>query len=387
MNKVPKGYKMTEVGVIPEDWAVKKLEFVAPLQRGFDLPNPQLKEGIYPVVYSNGIGNYHNSFMVKAPGVITGRSGTLGKVNYVTEDYWPHNTALWVTKFFNNHPLFIYYLLIRTKLERFGTGSGVPTLNRNDVHDFKVPLPSLPEQISIAEALSDTDTLIGKLEELITKKRQTKQGAMQELLTGKKRLPGFSGKWEEKTLGKIAEVKDGTHQTPRYVDSGIPFYSVESVTKNDFNNTKYISEEEHLFLTKSYKIEKGDILMTRIGSIGDCKYVDWDVNASFYVSLALLKIKKDFSAKFICHYSKSAFFKKETELNSLQSAIPKKINLGQISNIKLEIPKTLEEQSAIAAILSDMDTEIEHLEKKLEKYKMVKTGMMQELLTGKTRLI
>jgi type I restriction enzyme S subunit len=243
------------------------------------------------------------------------------------------------------------------------------------------------EQERIATALSHTDALITSLEKLIAKKRNIKQGAMQQLLTGKKRLPGFRGKWEVKNLGDIAVVKDGTHQTPKYVNSGKPFYSVESVTNNDFTNTKFISEEEHAFLTKNYRIEKNDIIMTRIGSIGDCKYIDWDADASFYVSLALLKIKKEYSARFISHYSNSAYFKKEVELNSLTTAIPQKINLGQISKIKLNIPQLLEEQSAIAQVLSDMDAAIESLERKLEKYKLVKQGMMQELLTGKTRLV
>jgi len=178
-----------------------------------------------------------------------------------------------------------------------------------------------------------------------------------------------------------------THQTPKYVEQGVPFYSVENVTANDFTNTKCISPEEHAFLTKSWKIEKGDILMTRIGSIGVCKYIDWDVDASFYVSLTLLKIKKEYSARFICHYSQFEYFKKEIVLNSLQFAYPQKINLGQISKVKLIIPESIEEQESIAQILSDMDAEIEGLEKKLDKYKMLKQGMMQNLLTGKIRLI
>jgi type I restriction enzyme S subunit len=234
--------------------------------------------------------------------------------------------------------------------------------------------------------LSDTDALIESLEQLITKKRHIKQGAMQELLTGKKRLPGFSGEWEVKRLADIAEVRDGTHQTPKYVESGVPFFSVENVTSGDFTNTKFISEAEHRFLTKSFKIEKGDILMTRIGSIGDCKLIDWDVDASFYVSLALLKIRKGYSPSFMCHYSNSALFKKEVDLNSLQSAIPRKINLGPISNVKVEIPKDLTEQTAIATILSDMDTEITTLETKLAKTRQLKQGMMHNLLTGKIRL-
>ncbi len=203
---------------------------------------------------------------------------------------------------------------------------------------------------------------------------------MQKLLTPKE-------DWEVKKLGEICDVRDGTHQTPNYVEIGIPFYSVENVTKNDFKNTKFISESEHNFLTKNWKIEKGDILMTRIGSIGDCKFINWNVNASFYVSLALLKMKKGFSGQFLTQYSNSEFFKKEIELNSLSSAIPKKINLGQISNVKVIIPLNYEEQTHIATILSDMDSEIEALEKKRAKYKLLKQGLMQNLLTGKIRLI
>ncbi|HLX39466.1 MAG TPA: restriction endonuclease subunit S, partial [Ktedonobacteraceae bacterium] len=107
------------------EWRIKRIEEIAPLQRGFDLPASHLKEGVYPVVYSNGVLYHHSSYKVKAPGVITGRSGTIGKVNYVEDDYWPHNTTLWVTDFKGNLPKFIYYLYMNMKLERFGTGSGV----------------------------------------------------------------------------------------------------------------------------------------------------------------------------------------------------------------------------------------------------------------------
>jgi type I restriction enzyme S subunit len=188
--------------------------------------------------------------------------------------------------------------------------------------------------------------------------------------------------WEVKTLGEIAVIRDGTHQTPTYVDYGVPFYSVESVTNNNFTNTKFITEEAHKILTKTFKIEKGDILMTRIGSIGDCKLIDWDVNASFYVSLALLKIKSNYLASYISHYSKSASFQKETEINSLQSAIPRKINLGPISNIRVLIP-TNAEQTAIATALSNIDDFIAQTEKLIEKKKAIKQGVMQELLKPK----
>lgn len=191
--------------------------------------------------------------------------------------------------------------------------------------------------------------------------------------------------WSVRSLGEIATIKDGTHQTPKYQASGVPFYSVEHVTSGDFENTKFISEQEHQFLTRSFRIEKGDILMTRIGSIGECKLIDWDVRASFYVSLALLKIK-DASAEYIAQYSNSSAFKREIELHSLQHATPKKINLGPISDVKIALPQTEAEQSAIARALSDVDALLATLDQVIAKKRDLKQAAMQQLLTGKTRL-
>jgi type I restriction enzyme S subunit len=171
------------------EWVVKRLGSVAPMQRGFDLPTAQIKEGPYPVVYSNGVVNMHSSFMVKGPGVVTGRSGTLGNVTYVEANYWPHNTALWITSFKGNSPRYIYFLLTTLRLDEHGTGSGVPTLNRNDVHAISVSMPpTLTEQTAIAEVLSDMDAEIEALEARRAKTALLKQGMMQELLTGRTRL-------------------------------------------------------------------------------------------------------------------------------------------------------------------------------------------------------
>lgn len=171
------------------EWEVKKIGEIAPLQRGFDLPTSQIKEGKFPIVYSNGILNYHSSYMVKGPGVVTGRSGTLGRVNYIEQDYWPHNTTLWVTSFRGNDPKFIFYLYSFIGFERFGTGSGVPTLNRNDAHAFEIRFPTgFSEQTAIASVLSDMDAEIEALEARRDETRALKQGMMQELLTGRIRL-------------------------------------------------------------------------------------------------------------------------------------------------------------------------------------------------------
>lgn len=183
------GYKQTELGEIPSDWEVKTIGDFAPLQRGFDLPNKDRVNGIFPVVYSNGIVNFHNQYQVKGPGVVTGRSGTIGKVHYVEEDYWPHNTALWVHKFNNADPKYVHYLYLKIGFDRFTSGSGVPTLNRNDAHSFKLVVPrSLEEQTAIANVLSDMDTELDALQQRLAKTQHIKQGMMQELLTGKIRL-------------------------------------------------------------------------------------------------------------------------------------------------------------------------------------------------------
>jgi len=164
----------------------------------------------------------------------------------------------------------------------------------------------------------------------------------------------------------------------------MPFYSVENVTSRDFSNTKFISEKEHQFLTRSSRIEKGDILMTRIGSIGECVLIDWDVDASFYVSLALLKVHGAY-APFVAAYSGSSSFKEEIDLHSLSYAIPKKINLGPISNVRIPFP-IHSEQRAIAEALSDVDKLLESLDALIAKKRAIKQATMQQLLTGKTRL-
>lgn len=141
-------------------WEQRKVKNIAPLQRGFDLPTSQMEEGVYPVVMSNGIGGHHSQYKVKGPGIVTGRSGTIGKLHYIEDDYWPHNTTLWVTDFYGNNQKFIYYMYQCLDLSRFSTGSGVPTLNRNDVHDEVVCIPSVGEQKKISDYLTNLDHLI-----------------------------------------------------------------------------------------------------------------------------------------------------------------------------------------------------------------------------------
>ncbi|QPC42728.1 restriction endonuclease subunit S [Kaustia mangrovi] len=171
------------------EWHEAQLAKVAPLQRGFDLPNSRLEDGPFPVAYSNGVLNSHREYMVKGPGVVTGRSGTLGRVFFIDNDFWPHNTTLWVTQFNGNDPKFIFYLYEFIGFARFASGSGVPTLNRNDAHAYRVKLPpTRNEQAAISTVLSDLDAELEALDTRLEKARQLKKGMMQELLTGRVRL-------------------------------------------------------------------------------------------------------------------------------------------------------------------------------------------------------
>ncbi len=173
-------------------WKTVNLKGVATLQRGYDLPHRERKPGPVPVVTSSGVSDTHAEARAFGPGVVTGRYGTIGEVFFIQEDYWPHNTTLFVKDFHGNDPLFIAYLLRTIDFQLHSGKSGVPGVNRNDLHELTVRVPStLPEQRAIAAALSDVDALIAALDKLIAKKRDIKQAAMQQLLTGKQRLLGF----------------------------------------------------------------------------------------------------------------------------------------------------------------------------------------------------
>ena len=169
-------------------WLRGKLIDFFQLQRGFDLPLSQRQDGNYKVIASNGQVGCHDQSKVKGPGVITGRSGTIGKVIYVESDYWPLNTTLYVKDFKGNSPLFVYYFLEAFELERFGNGTGVPTLNRNDVHPSIINFPNLQEQQKIASVLSTADTEIETHQKQLKALKQQKKGLMQQLLTGKARV-------------------------------------------------------------------------------------------------------------------------------------------------------------------------------------------------------
>src|SRR6266571_9531128 len=210
------------------NWQYMKLVDFVKLQRGHDLPEHERELGKVPVMGSFGITGYHNVAKVKGPGVTVGRSGaSIGVVCYTPNDYWPLNTALYVTDFHGNDERFAYYFLKTLNLTDYNSGSAQPSLNRNYIHPMLIKIPPLPEQQAIAAVLSDVDALIASLDTIIGKKRDIKQATMQQLLTGKTRLPGFSGERKVKKLGEIGEkfVNGGTPSTqkPEYWQGNIPW--------------------------------------------------------------------------------------------------------------------------------------------------------------------
>lgn len=193
--------------------------------------------------------------------------------------------------------------------------------------------------------------------------------------------------WVVSDLGSVcALISDGTHQTPHYVSSGVPFYSVEHVTSDDFQHTKFVSEEAHGAMSRTRSLERGDILMTRIGSLGETKLVDWDVHASFYVSLALLRPGSVVDPRYLYAYTKSAQFRRDVEKRSLLWAVPKKINMGEISGVRVEYPRDPGEQRRIAEALMCVESLVNALRQLIAKKRAMRRGMMQDLLTGRTRL-
>jgi type I restriction enzyme S subunit len=309
---------------------------------------------------------------------------TIGKVAQASKNCITNqqiNSINIYSKFSND----FFYSLLYFKSRNIKVLAGkqaVPIINKTDFSKIELFLPKIEEQQKISYFLIKIDT---KIEKLSNKKQlldSYKKGVMQKIFSQELRFKDDEGNsypnWEEKKLGDISKIYDGTHTTPDYKKEGIPFYSVEHLTRNNFLNTKFISKEVFEKENKRIKIEKGDILMTRIGDIGTSKYIDWDVNASFYVSLALIKKSDSNNTIFINQYIKSSFFQKELHKRIIHVAFPKKINLGEISHCLINLP-SLTEQTQIAGFLTKIDHKINFVEKQLVDTKNYKKSLLQQM--------
>ena len=409
MSDVPEGYRMSEVGVIPEEWGVKIIgDFTSSTAGG--TPStlvPEYWNGnirwmssgelnlkkIHEVegrITEAGLKN-SSTKIVPLKCILIGLAGK-GKTRGTTAiNYVELCTNQSIAAIFPNDSFIPEYLFYNIdsrykELRNLSTGDGGRGgLNLKIIKGILVPLPTKTEQQAIASALSDVDALITALEQLITKKRNIKQGAMQQLLTGEKRLPGFEGEWEVKTFNKIADVRDGTHESPKYHENGVIFITSKNIIDGniDFTDINFISEDDATNINQRSKVDKGDILMSMIGTIGNAVLINFEPNFCIK-NVALIKPSK-VSGNYLIKFLQSQVFQKCLNEN-LDGGIQKFISLGRLRELNIPIPFPAEQQ-AIAQILSDMNTEIESLEQKRNKYKAIKQGMMQELLTGKTRLV
>ena len=392
----------------PDRWTIDALGNVATLQRGFDLPIQDRKGGVVPVYGSNGIDGFHSATVVKGPGVITGRSGTIGFVHYQEGSYWPLNTTLYVKDFHENYPKFVYYLLQTLELKKFAAATGVPSLNRNFVHPLEISIPPLPEQRKIAKILTTVDNLIEKTEALIAKYQAIKQGMMHDLFTrsvdehGHLRPPYDEAPklYKESELGWIPkewEVNELRHYLS-YISYGFtnpmpetqegPWMATAANIFNgavQFGTCRHTSQEafDNLLTNKSRPIV-GDLLLTKDGTLGRVAIVDRQ-GICINQSVAVLRSNDRGNPTFLKLLLETPKYQQKMLDNAGGSTI-KHIYITIIDQMLIAVPKQKREQKGICDILLILDQKLQEEQNYWSKLQSVKTGLMQDLLTGKVRV-
>ena len=302
-----------------------------------------------------------------------------------------------VTNIKCNVKYLMYWLMsstIQNIISQTQTLGAQPKLALTRIRNFPVILPSIQEQEKIVEVLSDVDTLIADLQKLIRKKKDIRQGTLQMLVTGKKRLNGFDGEWVKINLSKNSKLKARIGwqglTTAEYLDEGYSYLITGTDFKDgqiDWNGCHYVDYNRYE-QDPNIQVSNGDLLLTKDGTIGKVAYVaDLTRPATLNSGVFLVKpITDAYTAHFMFYVLESSVFKDFLQQLSAGSTIN---HLYQKDLVKFDlyVPPTKEEQEAIAGILFDMDSDIHRLEKKLSKYQKIKQGMMEELLTGKVRLI
>jgi len=413
---LPQGYKQAEVGVIPEDWSVASLgSLIILMTNGFvGTATQHYADNENGVLYIQGYNVEENTFnfhgikyvteefhkvhmksCLRVGDLLTVQTGDVGLTTVVPDELAGSNChALIISRFDkkNVSPRFISYYLNsapgRSRLRLIETGTTMKHLNVGDMLEFLVPFPpTKAEQEAIAETLSDADALIESLEQLIAKKRHIKQGTMQELLAGKKRLPGFSGKWEMKRLGQLANIQRGA--SPRPIDSPIWFdenssvgwVRISDVTKSGMYLGETTQRLSVMGIQNSRPVERDSLIMSICATVGRpvITIIDACIHDGFVV---FDNLRCD---KYFLYYVLS-YIEGDWSRHG-QTGSQMNLNTALINRTEVPLPPVVEEQTAIAAILTDMDAEIAALEEKLAKTRALKQGMMHNLLTGRIRLI
>lgn len=359
-------FKDTEIGKIPEEWEVKKLGAVFDIGNGRDYKH--LNTGKIPVYGTGGLMTYVNEYLYDGETVCIGRKGTINMPQYHNGKIWTVDTLFYTYNFRKTDVKFLYYLTQRIDWNSYNTATGVPSLTSQNISNILVSFPPLHEQHRIASALTSIDNLISSLGKLIEKKKNIKQGAMQQLLTGQTRLKGFSEPWGEKKLEEVCSVKRGVRVVKRNLTTG-GLYPV-------YQNTNF-----PLGYSNQYNVEANTpfvIIGGSAGQVGICRERYWAA---------------DDCAFFACHdiYKEYLYYvlllNQSNILHNVRTGTIPRLDRSFLSNMVVYISSNIDEQQAIATILTKMDDEITALEAKRAKYEAIKQGMMQQLLTGKIRLI
>lgn len=412
--EIKAGFKQTEVGVIPSDWEITTIDDISEVKSGKRLPLGKslvARETSHPYirvadmfmggVSLNGIKYVPNDVYPSIKNYciffddifisVAGTLGLVGKIPYGLDGANLTENADRLTNISCDRDYLLYVLMswqIQNKIEAEKTLGAQPKLALTRIRKFFIPLPpTKAEQTAISTALNDADALISQLEKLIAKKRAIKQGAMQELLKPK-------AVWEEMKLGEAATLKARIGwqglTTAEYRKSGDYFLITGTEFKNgfiDWESCFYVDEERYK-QDKNIQVKEHDVLVTKDGTIGKVALIKSvpkpaTLNSGVFV---IRPINNSFNSDFFYYLLLSEIFLNFLSQLSAGSTIN---HLYQKDFITFNFltPKTIAEQKEIVKILSDMDAEIVALENKLEKYKMLKQGMMQNILTGKIRLV
>lgn len=397
---VPQGYKQTEVGVIPEDWEASRIDAHTSIKTGSRNTQDRVDDGAYPFFVRSQIVERINSYSYDGEAVLTAGDGVgTGKVfHYVNGRFDVHQRVYRITEFDGqlSGKYFFYQFSTRfyDRIMAMTAKSSVDSVRMEMIAGMQIPLPpTLAEQEAIAEALSDADALIDSLEQLIAKKRRVKQGAMQDLLTclptGRpaKRLPGFEGEWEVKTLGEVAETDPENLGSDTRPDYEFNYIALEDVDEGRLSGSTTIRFSDAPSRARR-KLRQADVLVSTVRPNLRSHLQFSESNGTWVCStgFCVVRCKEGIThPAFVFNLMFSDVVNRQIDALLTGSNYPA-INSGDVRRLEIPCPSH-PEQTAIAAILSDMDAEIAALEAKLAKARQVKQGMMQELLTGKTRLV
>lgn len=407
--KIPEGYKQTEVGVIPEDWEVKELGQIFELKSGETITSKNISsDDFYPCYGGNGLRGYTSTFNRNGEHVLIGRQGALcGNIEYVNDKFFASEHALVVSTIKNYSYKWLAYVLDRMHLNQYSESSAQPGLSALKLKKLKVSLPPIKEQTAIATALSDVDNLIQSLEKTIAKKEAIKTGTMQQLLTGKTRLPEFATREDgsakelkQTELGWIPEdwevinfdelLEQTISKKSIKPSTLVTFIGMQDVTGNAQLANQTIVSYEKLKSGFTY-FENGDVLLAKITPCFEngkgCHTETLKTKYGFgSTEFHVLRATEYSDSKFLYFWTTRNSFRIDLESTMVGSAGHRRVPFSAVKNYQIPCPPSKSEQTAIATILSDMDAEIQALQGRLKKTKNIKQGMMQQLLTGKVRL-